>query len=309
MTPQGCSSVFLCEQNEDVHTGQLFIALLFGVFVSVLIWYGHKWFSDTFQSNCSSKSCIRCHSTGTIHTNALKRFHELEKSTSIDITVRIKLAVTNGGKQNLYKYPTQKPNILYIPNLNTKGWLDSREYYLEDTKALRRGFQVISEEFETVFTIHRSNWIVNRVPSGQWSMFYFMNQGEWVKKNCQLCPKTVAILKSLKNFMDGSVFANSGFSVMMPHTEIDPHFGPTNARLRCHLALKVTNKSTLCVDNETRNWKTAKCLLFDDSFIHFASHKGNYFDGPRAILMVDLWNPWLTLTERYIVQKCYSPTD
>lgn len=51
----------------------------------------------------------------------------------------------------------------------------------------------------------------------------------------------------------------------------------------------------LVVSGQTRRWKEGHCLVFDDSFYHSVSNCG---DNARAILIVDMWHPDLTLEQR-----------
>jgi aspartyl/asparaginyl beta-hydroxylase (cupin superfamily) len=76
---------------------------------------------------------------------------------------------------------------------------------------------------------------------------------------------------------------------------IDPHTGPTNLRLRCHLGLSIPDGDCgLTVAGETRRWREGTCLVFDDSLEHTA---WNHTEAPRVVLIVDLWHPDLTPEE------------
>ena len=62
------------------------------------------------------------------------------------------------------------------------------------------------------------------------------------------------------------------------------------------------------MNEESREWIEGDVILFDDSFLHSASH-----DGPdaeetpsRAVLMVDMWHPDLTEDERNALDFIYS---
>ena len=49
------------------------------------------------------------------------------------------------------------------------------------------------------------------------------------------------------------------------------------------------------VGGEVRSWRLGECLAFDDSFVHEVWHHG---DGPRGVLIVDMWHPDLTPAHR-----------
>ena len=54
------------------------------------------------------------------------------------------------------------------------------------------------------------------------------------------------------------------------------------------------------VGSETREWRLNHAWVFDDSIEHEA---WNDSDAPRAILIFDVWNPFLTTAERALVSK------
>ena len=106
-------------------------------------------------------------------------------------------------------------------------------------------------------------------------------------------------------------------SLLAPGTHIAPHCGPTNHRLRLHLALSVpparadteaTPRETIGirVGNETRRWRTGSALLFDDSFEHEVWNRAG---APRLVLIVDVWHPDLTLAQRDEVRQALGWAD
>jgi aspartyl/asparaginyl beta-hydroxylase (cupin superfamily) len=52
------------------------------------------------------------------------------------------------------------------------------------------------------------------------------------------------------------------------------------------------------VGSETREWKAGQAWVFDDTIEHEA---WNDSDEPRAILIIDIWNPFLSALERELV--------
>ena len=48
----------------------------------------------------------------------------------------------------------------------------------------------------------------------------------------------------------------------------------------------------------TRSWRLGEAWVFDDTIEHEA---WNDADAPRAILIIDIWNPLLTLAERRLI--------
>lgn len=87
---------------------------------------------------------------------------------------------------------------------------------------------------------------------------------------------------------------------MYPKTHVHAHTGPTNCRLRAHLGLVVPDGLQLRVGQEIVAWHEGKLFVFDDSWEHEVWHRG---DSYRLVLIVDVWHPDLTETER----KTLSP--
>ena len=71
-----------------------------------------------------------------------------------------------------------------------------------------------------------------------------------------------------------------------------------NARLTVHLPLIVPPGCWFRVGSETREWEPGRAFVFDDTIEHEA---WNGADVPRAVLILDIWNPHLNLAERELV--------
>ena len=87
-------------------------------------------------------------------------------------------------------------------------------------------------------------------------------------------------------------FFNAKFSILHPGTEILPHCGPSNARLRAHVTVAAAAGASLRVgapDAKRVEWGAAP-LVFDDSFEHDVIHEGA---DPRIVLVLDAWHPEL----------------
>jgi aspartate beta-hydroxylase len=128
---------------------------------------------------------------------------------------------------------------------------------------------------------------------GRWDVLILFERGRKNDEICARAPITTRIVES-----GATVRTLAGltyFSRLAPATHIAPHRGPTNVRLRCHLALEVPDGDcALRAGGETQTWEAGKCLVFDDSFEHEA---WNRTARERTILVVDLWHPDLTSRE------------
>jgi aspartate beta-hydroxylase len=85
-----------------------------------------------------------------------------------------------------------------------------------------------------------------------------------------------------------------------PQTRIPPHSGVTNTRLTVHLPLIVPPGCRFRVGGEIRDWQPGTAWVFDDTIEHEA---WNDSGAPRAILILDVWNPELTELERDLVRE------
>jgi aspartate beta-hydroxylase len=84
--------------------------------------------------------------------------------------------------------------------------------------------------------------------------------------------------------------------VLTPGSHILPHRGVTNTRLVTHLALIVPEGDlALNVSGESHGWEEGRCFTFDDTFEHEAWNRGAK---TRVVMLMDVWNPYLTDIER-----------
>jgi len=128
--------------------------------------------------------------------------------------------------------------------------------------------------------------------AGSWNTYYLYSNGIRYDSHCEACPKTAAAVEGLPGAgQAGGVY----FSVMQAGTHVLPHCGPTNTRIRCHLGLIVPESSVIRVGERRIHWRLDGCIIFDDSYDHEVWNP----DAERAVLIVDIWHPDLTETERW----------
>ncbi len=114
------------------------------------------------------------------------------------------------------------------------------------------------------------------------------------------CPQTAALLDRLPLFDCPGRGPVAFFSLLKPHSHIPPHTGATNIRSIIHLPLIVPENCWFRVGNDSRSWVQGEALAFDDSIEHEAA---NGSDQLRAVLIIDCWNPHLTLIERDLLRR------
>jgi aspartate beta-hydroxylase len=135
--------------------------------------------------------------------------------------------------------------------------------------------------------------------SKRWSAWFFVKDGVPVQENRARCPRTATVLDSLPLLDIPGKAPTAMFSVLQPRTRIPPHTGTSNVRTTVHLPLVVPGGCGFRVGAETREWCLGEAWAFDDTIEHEA---WNDSDEPRAILIVDAWNPLLTAAERAVVR-------
>jgi aspartate beta-hydroxylase len=101
----------------------------------------------------------------------------------------------------------------------------------------------------------------------------------------------------------GGRAGNSYYSVLGPGTEIKAHTGQFNARLRCHVGLRVPEGAWIDVAGERREWRVGECLVFSDALPHHVANEGRE---ARSVFAIDFWHPDVTAVERSALSMLLS---
>jgi aspartate beta-hydroxylase len=209
-------------------------------------------------------------------------------------------------KRRVYR---SQPTFLYVPELPTIEffpredfpWLDGIEAAADDIReelvgVLAEGHEVLEPYIALEATPDEKWRALNN--SRNWGVFYLWKAGEAMADNMARCPKTVAALGAWPRCELPGSAPTAVFSILEPHTRIPPHTGVNNARLICHLPLIVPPGCGFRVGAETRQWEPGKAFVFDDTIEHEA---WNDSAEARAVLIFDIWNPYVTPAEREMV--------
>lgn len=135
--------------------------------------------------------------------------------------------------------------------------------------------------------------------NARWSAWFFWEDGVRNEANCARCPRTAALLDELPLLDLAGKGPTAMFSVLESRTRIPPHTGSNNVRATIHLPLIVPERCGFRVGAETRPFVAGKAWAFDDTIEHEA---WNDSDRPRAIFILDSWNPLLTEAERAAIR-------
>jgi aspartyl/asparaginyl beta-hydroxylase (cupin superfamily) len=135
--------------------------------------------------------------------------------------------------------------------------------------------------------------------SPDWSAYFLWEDGQPVEQNLARCPATAAALAEAPLLDIPGKSPTAMFSVLKPRTRIPAHTGSSNVRTVVHLPLVVPDGCGFRVGADTREWREGEAWGFDDTIEHEA---WNNSDQPRAILILDVWNPLLSAAERAAVR-------
>lgn len=139
-----------------------------------------------------------------------------------------------------------------------------------------------------------------------WGAVHLWQYGRADPEALARCPATAAALAAVPQAELPGRAPTVFFSILQPHTRIPPHTGVSNTRTIVHLPLVVPPGCGFRVGGETRDWVEGTAFAFDDTIEHEA---WNDSDSPRIILILDVWNPYLTAAERSLLQAFYRAAD
>ena len=213
------------------------------------------------------------------------------------------------------KVYTPEPALLHYPMLPAEQFFDRRHFpWLGEleaaTEMIRQELLVVLqddlEEMQPYIQyppgVPVNQWVeLNHSPL--WNSYFLWKDGVKDEAHCARCPNTAALLETLPLLRQPGFGPTAIFSVLAPRTHIPPHTGSTNTRSLVHLPLILPGPSRFRVGNETREWKMGEAWVFDDTIEHEA---WNDADQTRVILILDLWNPYLSEAERELVSAMMS---
>ncbi|HEY0297055.1 MAG TPA: lipid A hydroxylase LpxO [Bordetella sp.] len=171
----------------------------------------------------------------------------------------------------------------------TTPYLTSREF--PELKALDDNWQTIRDEALHMAELRHIKAAEKHDDIGfnsffkyGWKRFYLKWYDARHPSAEQLCPKTVALLKTLPS-VKAAMFAE-----LPPGGKLNPHRDPFAGSLRYHLGLTTPNddRCYIDVDGERYSWRDGQSVIFDETYIHEAY---NTSDINRIILFCDVVRP------------------
>ncbi len=136
-----------------------------------------------------------------------------------------------------------------------------------------------------------------------WGALHLWKDGRRNEAACARAPQTAAAVKALPLVDLPGRTPTVFFSLLRPGTHLPPHSGVSNVRTIIHLPLIVPAGCIFRVGGETRPWAVGQAWAFDDTIEHEAWNRS---EEVRAILIFDVWNPYLTEAERELLRRFYQ---
>ena len=139
-----------------------------------------------------------------------------------------------------------------------------------------------------------------------WGAFHLWKEGKRFDAACARAPLTAALVESLPICRIEGRAPNVFFSILKAGSHIPAHTGVTNVRSVVHLPLIVPEGCEFRVGGETRTWREGQAFVFDDTIEHEAWNRS---ERDRAILIMDVWNPYLSDHEQAMICELYGAAD
>ena len=139
-----------------------------------------------------------------------------------------------------------------------------------------------------------------------WGALHLWKDGRRNDAACARAPQTAAAVEALPLSDVPGRTPTVFFSLLRPGTHLPAHTGVSNIRAIIHLPLIVPPHCGFRVGGETREWRVGQAFAFDDTIEHEAWNRS---DQLRAILIFDVWNPFITETERDLLRRFYAVAE
>lgn len=215
--------------------------------------------------------------------------------------------------------PRQRPKFFFMPDLPEGPYHDPAlqpwcSLLQQNWLRIRQeACQVLAEDtgFESFLGLQPGQlapqYVSGASATPAWDAFFFYRHGQRFDANHQRCPVTSALLEEMELCRIANQAPEICFSLLRAQSSIMPHYGVTNTRLVFHLPLVVPADCALnIVDGESHAWVEGRPMMFDDTYQHEAWNRSNQ---DRMILLMDSWNPHLSLPERQTIKTLIEAID
>lgn len=159
---------------------------------------------------------------------------------------------------------------------------------IEGIKELEKNHEIIIQELDSFVKANgiQSHFNITMVEKpDSWKVRSLLVWGVKMYQYQKQFPETMRLMNAIPGVV------NICFNALEPHSKIVPHFGDTNAVIRCHLGLHIPATLPNCglrVKGIERSWEQGKVIGFVDAYVHEA---WNLTDQRRTILLFDILKP------------------
>lgn len=186
-----------------------------------------------------------------------------------------------------------------IPGLTAKPWRTIADYpEIQTIETILNKLHTEIKKEVTLARVNKTNILSYKhykVNMSKWKALYLYKDEQPQTENFDIVPTTAKFLQDYLGELL-SPFGEMHFSILEPMTKIPLHCDLWNFTINLHFAVDIPPSGcAIRVANETREWEEGRCLLFDYSYEHEA---WNNSDTDRICLLMDIWNPELTIAER-----------
>ncbi|HEX9946866.1 MAG TPA: aspartyl/asparaginyl beta-hydroxylase domain-containing protein [Allosphingosinicella sp.] len=239
--------------------------------------------------------------------------HELRQGLGAAERRRFDAAIDHAlGRRGIY---ANQPAGMHFPFLPADEFFERRHFpWLDRIEAQT---EVIRSEFEALLArdeaaIRPYVAMEPGTPANKWSpldhkldwgALHLWKDGVRDDQVCARVPRTAAAVEALPLSDLPGRTPTIFFSILRPGAHLPAHTGVSNVRAIIHLPLIVPPGCGFRVGGETREWEVGRAWAFDDTIEHEAWNRS---DGLRAILIFDVWNPYITEVERDLLRRFYS---
>lgn len=306
---------------------------------------------------CPNPGCMRCRAgshgnSGTIldKNELLNRLHDhLQTLTQADkaITDHLGSLMTNViidsiDNQQQIQYNTRilsgfhdndtsidSVMIWIVPGITRQPFWTSNDHpLLKEVTTILTSKEIVESlrnEYLRIDSL-KEVWSHNRTPKGHWKVVTLVNQGVFNDTTCQQCPVALDLITNdLAQFMGGNCFCYAMYSCLTRGSVIEPHTGPCNYRIRCHIPLATPTGFHLHVGQESIEWKQGELVMFDDSLVHSVTSTstdttgtqagtstgtldGISTDDCRVVFIVDIWHPEVNKDMKKALNSVFRPS-
>ena len=230
-------------------------------------------------------------------------FDELREEYGMDALSKVESMLVS---PNNHRKLTQAKAKYVLPGISSEPWRNIEDYPEIENAAqkLEALYPVIRKEIDKLKPNIDllTSYDHYQVTMNDWKAIYLYKDEKPHTESFNLVPITAKFMQEdLKNLL--CPFGEMHYSILKPGVHVPPHCDLWNFTLNLHFAIDIPENCLIRVVNETREWENGKCLLFDYSHEHEA---WNNSKKTRICLLMDVWNPEITLPERKAITALIS---